>query len=181
MENPDELKAEYSADVGVKKSEKIDLALLVDSEVKMLIECKGANTSLNQNHLNQLLRYYSVSDVKIAVLTNGVVHRFYTDCDNPGRMDEDCFLEIDLRNLSSSDVGALRLFRRENFGDSRIMDYVGELKYRMRIHEAIIGEVTNPSEDTVHLIAKKVFKVVLNKKRYGFFEKLVKSEIRNIS
>lgn len=60
------------------------------------------------------------------------------------------------------------------------MDYVGELKYRMRIHEAIIGKVKNPSEDTVRLIAKKVFKGVLNKKRYGFFEKIVKSEIRNV-
>ena len=60
----------------------------------MLIECKGANTSLNRNHLNQLLRYYSVSDVKIAVLTNGVVYRFYTDYDNPGRMDEDFFWKL---------------------------------------------------------------------------------------
>ena len=50
----------------------------------------------------------------------------------------------------------------------------------MRIRDAIIGEVRNPSVDTVRLIAKKVFKGVLNKKIYGFFEKLVKSEIRNV-
>ena len=84
-------------------------------------------------------------------------------------MDEECFLEIDLRNISSSDAEALRLFRCENFSDSRIMDYVGELKYRMRIHEAIIGEVKNPSGDTVRLIAKKVFKGVLNKKKIRVF------------
>lgn len=120
----------------------------------MLIECKGANTSLNRNHLNQLLRYYSVSDIKIAVLTNGIVYRFYTDYNNLGRMDEDCFLEIDLRNLSSSDAEALRLFTCENFSNSEILDYVGELKYRMRMRDAIIGEVTNPSEDTVRWLQK---------------------------
>ena len=69
IENPDEVKAEYACDVGVKTSEKVDLAILIDGEVKMLVECKSAKTKLNSNHLNQLLRYYSVSDCRIGVLT----------------------------------------------------------------------------------------------------------------
>lgn len=68
-ENPDEVKAEYACDVGVKTSEKVDLAILIDGKVKMLVECKSAKTKLNSNHLNQLLRYYSVSDCRIGVLT----------------------------------------------------------------------------------------------------------------
>ena len=35
-ENPDELKAEYAADVGVKKSEKVDFAVLIDGKVQRL-------------------------------------------------------------------------------------------------------------------------------------------------
>ena len=64
-ENFDEVNAEYACDVGVKTSEKVDLAILIDGEVKMLVECKFAKTKLNSNHLNQLLRYYSVSDCRI--------------------------------------------------------------------------------------------------------------------
>ena len=89
-------------------------------------------------------------------------------------------LEIDLKNLSSSDIEALGLFRREEFSDSEILDYVGELKYRMKIRDAIIGEIANPSEDIIRLISKKVFSGILNKRRYEFFEKLVKSEIKNV-
>ena len=79
VENPCEVKAEYACDVGVKTSEKVDLAILIDDEVKMLVECKSAKTKLNSNHLNQLFRYYSVSDARIAILTNGVEYRFFTD------------------------------------------------------------------------------------------------------
>ena len=95
-ENPDEVKAEYVCDVGVKTSEKVDLAILIDDEVKMLVECKSAKTKLNSNHLNQLFRYYSVSDARIAILTNGVEYRFFTDSVKSGRMDSEPFLIVDV-------------------------------------------------------------------------------------
>ena len=64
----------------------------------MLVECKSAKTKLNSNHLNQLLRYYSVSDCRIGVLTNGVEYRFFTDSVNAGRMDMEPFLIVDIIN-----------------------------------------------------------------------------------
>ena len=165
---------------GLKRSEKIDLAVAIDGEVRMLIECKGANVKLNSSHLNQLFRYYSVSDVGIAVLTNGVVYRFYADLDSPGRMDSEAFLEVDLRNLSGRDVEALGLFRRESFCDDAIMEYAGELKYRMKIRQVVADEIEFADEDTVRLIAKRVYGGVLTKARFEFFEKLVREEIKNV-
>ena len=73
------------------KSEKIDLAILFDDKVKMLIECKSANIKLSYNHLTQLFRYFAVSNVKIAILTNGIIYKFFTDSQSPGRMDETPF------------------------------------------------------------------------------------------
>ena len=134
VENPQELKAEYSADVGVKKSEKIDLAVCIENEVKMLVECKAANIKLTSNHRDQLYRYFSVSDVKIAVLTNGSVYQFFTDYENPGRMDENPFLEINLRNLTDSKTDSLKLFTKDNFSFEKIQEHVEELKYRQAIH-----------------------------------------------
>lgn len=157
VENPNELKGEYSADVGVKKSEKIDLAILIDNKVKMLIECKSANTKLSSNHLNQLLRYFSVSDVKVAVLTNGVTYQFFTDSESPGKMDSTPFLEADLRNLTDRKIESLKLFAKANFSEEKILEHVEELKYRHKIHETLLEEIHYPSDELVTVIAKKVY------------------------
>lgn len=180
VENPQELKAEYSADVGVKKSEKIDLAVCIENDVKMLIECKAANIRLSSNHKDQLYRYFSVSDVKIAILTNGLVYQFFTDYDNPGRMDETPFLEIDLRNLTDKKIESLKLFTKDNFSLEKIQAHVEDLKYRQAIHNVLLEEIRCPSEDLTHIIAKKVYSGVLRGPRRKFFEKLIAEEIKDI-
>lgn len=180
FENPQELKAEYSADVGVKKSEKIDLAVFIENELKMLIECKPANVRLTSNHQDQLYRYFSVSDVKIGVLTNGIVYKFFTDYDYPGRMDENPFLEVDLRNLNESKIESLKLFTKDNFSLEKIMEHVEELKYRQMIHNALLDEINYPSEELIHTIAKKVYSGKLTKPRIKYFEKIIKEELKDV-
>ena len=179
-ENPDELKAEYVADAGVKKREKIDLAVCIDGEAKMLIECKPANVKLNSNHFAQLYRYFSVSDVRIAVLTNGTVYWFFTDFDNPGRMDEKPFLEIDLRNLTESKIESLMLFTKSNFSHEKIFEHVEELKYRQAIHETIIDEIKDPTDELAKVIVKQSYSGMITKQRLEYFRKLVKEELREV-
>ena len=173
-ENPDEVKAEYACDVGVKTSEKVDLAILIDGEVKMLVECKSAKTKLNSNHLNQLLRYYSVSDCRIGVLTNGVEYRFFTDSVKPGRMDEKPFLIVDIIN---DDLTILEIFSRERFSDEKILGFVDELKYRTAIREKLLCEFSYPSDDFVTLIAKRVDSGKLTKDKRRKFKKLIGKEL----
>ena len=45
--NPNEFCPEYTADVGIKKGEKVDYAILFNNEPQILIECKwcGENNS----------------------------------------------------------------------------------------------------------------------------------------
>jgi len=180
IENPQELKAEYSADVGVKKSEKIDLAVCIENEVKMLMECKAANIKLTSNHQEQLYRYFSVSDVKIAVLTNGSIYQFFTDYDNPGRMDETPFLEVNLRNLTDKKIESLRLFTKDNFALEKIQEHVEELKYRQLIHNALLEEISYPSDELMHVIAKKVYPGILRGSRKKFLEKIIAEEIKDV-
>jgi len=180
IENPNELKAEYSADVGVKKLEKIDLAVFIENELKMLVECKPANVRLTSNHQDQLYRYFSVSDVKIGVLTNGIVYKFFTDYDNTGRMDDNPFLEVDLRNLNESKIESLKLFTKNNFSLEKIMEHVEELKYRQMIHNALLEEINYPSEDLIHMIAKKVYSGKLTRTRINYFEKIIKEELKDV-
>ena len=48
--NPSEVVPEYTCDVGIKKGEKVDYAICDGGKVRMLIECKPANSELNINH-----------------------------------------------------------------------------------------------------------------------------------
>jgi len=76
--NPLEVVPEFTADVGVKKGEKIDYAIMRANEVQMLIECKKSSEPLSLEHASQLYRYFSVTNARIAVLTNGGRHISFT-------------------------------------------------------------------------------------------------------
>src|SRR5262245_2387092 len=66
--DPTEVTPELVADVGTKKGEKVDYAILRDGKPIMLFECKGFGAELDLAHSSQLYRYFSVTDARFAVL-----------------------------------------------------------------------------------------------------------------
>ena len=94
--NPTEVVPEYTADIGTKQGEKVDYAIFKDNEVIMLIECKKYGEDLSDVHTSQLYRYFSVAHARIAVLTDGVLYRFYTDLEESNIMDTKPFLEFSI-------------------------------------------------------------------------------------
>ena len=86
--NPAEVVPEFTSDVGTKKGEKVDYAICIDGNVSMLIECKPINQELSLKHASQLYRYFSVTDAKFAILTNGATYRFYSDLNASNKMDD---------------------------------------------------------------------------------------------
>jgi hypothetical protein len=85
--DPSEVLPEFTADVGIKKGEKVDYAIKQDGKIILLFECKCCNTALDECHASQLYRYFSVTEARIAVLTDGIIYRFYTDIEEPNKMD----------------------------------------------------------------------------------------------
>ena len=77
--NPAEVIPEFTADVGIKKGEKVDYAICIDGQLKILMECKPSSVDLDLKHASQLFRYFSTTDARVAVLTNGVQYQFYSD------------------------------------------------------------------------------------------------------
>ena len=96
--NPEEVLPEYTADVGIKKGEKVDYAILKDGSPIILFECKPCGAKLD-SYSSQLYRYFSVTNARIAILTDGVIYRFYSDLVAQNKLDERPFLEIDLDRL----------------------------------------------------------------------------------
>jgi len=87
--DPKEVVPEFTADHGVKKGEKVDYAIIKDGTPIMLFECKAANSNIDQaQNLSQLYRYFSVTNARIGVLTNGITYYFYSDLEENNKMDE---------------------------------------------------------------------------------------------
>src|SRR5215207_4868836 len=80
--NPLEVVPEFIADIGIKKGEKVDYAIIKDGNPIVLIECKHWSADLNP-HNSQLFRYFHTTSAKFGILTNGIVYRWYTDLIEP--------------------------------------------------------------------------------------------------
>lgn len=150
--NPSEFTPEYIADVGIKKGEKVDYAILSsDGDPVILIEAKSVTEQLTK-HDSQLFRYFGTSKAKFAILTNGIIYRFYTDLEEKNKMDENPFLEVNMLELKDIQLPELKKFHKENFSVENIMDTASELKY-MGLIRGVLREIfTNPSDDFIRFI-----------------------------
>lgn len=174
--NPLEVVPEYVCDIGTKKGEKIDYAIMRDGQPSILIECKHWRGDLNL-YDGQLLRYFHVSKAKFGILTNGLVYRFYTDLETPNKMDEVPFLELDLENPKDVAVEAVKLFAKSYFDAEKILDSASELKYTSEIKQILRREFSTPSPELVRLLVKPVYDKVLTARAIEAFTGIVKASI----
>ena len=142
--DPTEVLPEYTCDIGTKKGEKIDYAILKDGEPVILIECKHWAQDLSL-YDNQLLRYFGVSTAKFGVLTNGIIWRFYTDLEKPNQMDTVPFLEVNLQALKDAQIEELKKFHKSYFNVEAVLSTANELKYLGELRSVIQSELTDPS------------------------------------
>mgnify|MGYP003385562330 CR=1 FL=1 len=162
--NPKEVIPEFNADQGTKKGEKVDYALVKDGEIQIIVECKKYGDKLSSKHASQLFRYFTVTNTKLAILTNGAEYQFYTDLDEPNKMDEKPFLILDLENIDDHIVPEIKKLTREIFDPSSIVDAAGELKYLNEIKKVLAVQFKKPDEDFVKFFASKVYDGVLTPK-----------------
>ncbi len=176
--NPHEVIPEYTADTPNKKGEKVDYALIKDDEVQILIECKKYKESLSIKHASQLFRYFSVSNARLAILTNGTEYQFFTDLDAPNKMDEKPFLELDLENLDDQVIPEVKKLTKSSFDIESIVNAAGDLKYLNGIKKHIHEQFKSPDEDLVKFFASKVYDGVLTKKIKDQFAPLITKALK---
>ncbi|AKL14555.1 TPA: restriction endonuclease [Kluyvera intermedia] len=162
--DPLEVIPEFVCDVGTKKGEKIDYAILRDGDIQILIECKKIGESLNINHASQLFRYFHVTNARISILTNGQIYQFYTDLDAPNKMDEKPFLEINLLDIDENLVPELKKITKSSFDLESIINAAGELKYVSQIKRILHAQLNEPEDDFVKFFASRVYDGILTQK-----------------
>jgi len=153
--NPTVVVPEFTADIGKKKNEKVDYAIMLNNQPIILIEVKPNNQPLNR-HRTQLERYFTVTESKFAILTNGTEYKFYSDTQKPNVMDSDPFLSINLLNLKERDIKELSKFSPENFDIENILNMAEKRKNINAIKEIFQTEIQDPSDNFVKLFASQL-------------------------
>ena len=176
--NPMEFVPEYTADVGIKKGEKIDYAILVDGEPLIFIECKAYGENLDK-HNSQLFRYFAATlSAKFGILTDGVTYKFYTDLEEKNRMDDTPFLTFNLLNLQDRDISEIKRFTREVLDVDNILNSAENLKYSNLIKNWFAQEIENPSVEFTKLVLSNIYEGTKNQKAVEKFTPLIKRALQ---
>lgn len=171
--DPREVIPEYTADVGVKKGEKVDFAIKSGDDFHFLIECKKVGEPLNLDHANQLVRYFNVTDTEFAILTNGEVYQFYAQLDAANRMDEKPFMTLDLNNIDARQYPHLEMCTRKHFNPQALAANAEELKYIAELKKLIAHQFQEPNPEQVKLLAGTVSTKRMTSANLEYFTRLV--------
>lgn len=184
--DPTEFCPEYVADINVKKGFKVDYAILDNGKPNIIIECKWCGTTLQAKHITQIYHYFAPTAAKFAILTNGIVYRFYTDLELANVMDQTPFMEIDLFDLKDNEIAELWKFCKANYDRDKIFDSAEELKYTTLMKNILEDEFESPSGDFVKYMLNAaeaeldVPKTVKTQKTIDKFRPLVKKSLTGL-
>jgi hypothetical protein len=177
--NPFEVNPEYIADIGIKKGEKVDYAIMKDGEPIILVECKCHNELLDPYN-SQLFRYFHTTKAKFGVLTNGLNYRFYTDLVETNKMDERAFFEFNLTDLRDNVIDELKKFHKSYFNLEQILNSASELKYTNELKSILIKEIAAPTENFVRFFAKQIYPGVVTAKVMDQFTLVTKKSLNQL-
>ena len=153
--NPTIVVPEFTADIGRKKNEKVDYAIMLNEKPVILIEVKHHTQKLDR-HRTQLERYFTVTESKFAILTNGIEYNFYSDTQKQNIMDDAPFLQINLLDLKERDIKELSKFQPENFDIDNILSMAEKRKNINAIKDIFKKEIEDPSDDFIRFFASKL-------------------------
>ncbi|PGS81664.1 endonuclease [Bacillus cereus] len=174
--NPLEFVPEFIADVGIKKGEKVDYAIILDNIPQILIECKSITENLN-NHDGQLFRYFATTNAKFGILTNGREYRFFTDLDTPNKMDTTPFLTVDISKIKESQFVEIAKFHKAHFDADKITSSASELKYVNNLKQLLSDNLKEPNESFVKYLVSEVYEGVKTQKVLDDFQPIIKKAL----
>lgn len=176
--NPTEVVPEFTADVGTKKGEKVDYAIMRDGAPAILFECKTQGATLDRRHASQLFRYFTTTVARVGVLTDGSTFRFFSDLEAPNRMDERPFLTFNLFDFDEAAVRDLQRFTKSNFAVDELVEAARELKYTRGLKNALVELFDAPDDDFVRLLAPRVYSGRMTKGTVDQFRETIKRACR---
>lgn len=177
--DPTEVMPEFTADVGTKKGERVDYAIMDNGNPIILFECKRVGVNLADEEASQLFRYFSNTTAQVGVLTNGLSYQFYSDLKEPNKMDANPFLEFNIQNMDDVTINELKKFTRSAFDLNSVLKAASEMQYTNGIKRILNEELKNPSEDFVKFFVKQVYSGTITKAVKEQFTQIIKQAFQH--
>jgi hypothetical protein len=170
---------EFNADFGDRVSQKIDYAILLNKKDTILIEAKKYNSRLTDKEAGQLNGYFSnTKNSKIAVLTNGIEYRFYSDVINSNVIDGKPFFIFNLNNYTENDIETLIKFDKRYILVKDIIQTAQESVFIEDFENALLKEFLAPSKDLLKIIHRNMnFKTKFNEETQSNMIGLINSSL----
>lgn len=157
--DPSEVMPEYVADFAIKKAgqfEKVDYALAINGTIVMLVEAKARGQKA-EAHDGQLSRYFNgLLTTKVAIVTNGIDYRFFTDLRDKNVMDKEPFFTFNILEYNSKDIDNLKFFHRDNFDPVAITSHAEEMVYVKGMTQLVGNLLRSPSEEFVRFLVSEL-------------------------
>ena len=176
--DPTQVVPEFTADIGIKRGEKVDYAIMQRGKPAILIECKKYGSSLAEDAVSQLVRYFGVTNAHFGILTDGISYRFFSDLDQPNVMDPKPFFEFDMLSYSDKAVEELKRFTKEEFNVDETLEAAAVLKYIEGMKQALVRQLSAPDEEFSRWLTKQVYSKVLTQAARERFTNLVRQAFR---
>ena len=125
-----------------------------------------------------MFRYFSVSKARIAILTDGLVYRIYSDLAAPNKLDDAPFLTISLAALKREAVSQLEKIAKHSFDLDTVLQSAEELRYQNQLIARFAAEIERPSEAFVKVLANPVYDGRFTAATMERFRGLVRTSIR---
>ena len=178
--NPDEVIPEFTADVGIKNGEKVDYAICRNGKPQILIECKKVNENLDGD-FSQIFRYFNcVEHAHIAILTNGVEYRFFSDIDAPNRLDSKPFMVFNIMSPDKSLYKEIERLSKGKFDVVGVMQSAERLKYERAVMSLINRQLVSPDEAFVRYVMGEVYDGSRSKSKVEWFTSIVRDAMSKV-
>jgi hypothetical protein len=178
--DPTEVIPEFVADFGIKKGEKVDYAIMINNDPLILIEVKHWDVQLNP-HTSQLVRYFTTTKAKFAILTNGIQYQFFTDLDDKNLMDERPFLTVNLTpDIRDSELAEFKKFHKSYFDVESVRSSAALLRYSSDLKNYLSGQLTDPSNEFAKFVIRQIYSGKIWSTVLENFKPIIKKAVNQI-
>ena len=149
--DPQECVPEFRADFGKDRSVKpVDWAFYLNGRPIFLVEAKEAGRKL-AGYDEQLGDYFAkVPEVKLGILTNGVMWRFFTDIIHANVMDKEPFVKWDVLNDEQPPYDLLTLLQKAQFNTELVRTFA-QKRYEHNLLVNELGRLLEPAAEFTKL------------------------------
>lgn len=152
-----EVVPEFTAAIGEYKDRRVDYAIMSEGKPIIIIECKPYGDELNSLKCAQLMTYFIGCEARVAILTDGNRYLFFSDLEEPNKMDSKPYMEFVLEKPDSSLIPELKKLMKGNFNIDEALNSASLLKYTREFKRIMAEQLKSPDDDFLKFFVKQCY------------------------